>query len=255
MKTTKPGRSTWWWLAAGVGSAVLVVGLLNWMRRRVDRRTIQRRFWKPVYDRLANLYDAVDWLTGNTTHRLRKPALRYLPFGNEDEDENGHVLEIGFGSGKLHVEMASRHRMAGVDLALGMARLTRRRLAARGLHSDLAVGNVCALPWRDRLFDAVVSTFAFSAFPDAGAALDEMVRVVKPGGRVIIVDAGEASDRNVVAHLLAKAWASLGDYMRDEVPLMEARGLMVEREEYGPWSSVHVVVGTRPGEKVGSSDG
>lgn len=255
MKTKKTRQSTWWWLAAGVGSAALAVGLLNWMRRRVDRRTIQRRFWKPVYDRLANLYDAVDWLTGNTTHRLRKPALRYLPPENENKNENGHVLEIGVGSGKLHVEMASRYRMAGVDLAPGMARLARRRLAARGLHSNLAVGNAHALPWRDRLFDAVVSTFAFSAFPDAGAALDEMVRVVKPGGRVIIVDAGEASNGNVAAHLLAGAWTLLGDYMRDEVPLMEARGLTVEREEYGPWSSVHVVVGTRPGEETRSSDG
>ena len=241
-------RRMWWWLAAGVGSAVLVIGVLNWMRRRVDRRTIQRRFWRPVYDRLANLYDAVDWLTGNTTHRLRKPALRYLP------PEHGHVLEIGFGSGKLHLEMASRHRMAGVDLAPGMVRLARRRLAARALQSDLAVGSVYALPWQDRLFDAVVSTFAFSAFPDAGAALDEMVRLVKPGGRVIIVDAGEASDGNTVAHLLARAWELLGDYMRDEVPLMEARELTVEREEYGPWGSIHVVVGTRPGESVNSSN-
>jgi ubiquinone/menaquinone biosynthesis C-methylase UbiE len=242
-------RSMWWWLAIGAGSVALVAGVLTWMLRRVDRQTIQRRFWRPVYDRLAHLYDAVDWLTGNTTHRLRKPALRYLP------GEHGHVLEIGFGSGKLHVEMASRHRMAGVDLAPGMAHLTRRRLAAHALHSDLTVGSVYALPWQDGLFDAVVSTFAFSAFPDAEAALDEMIRVTKPGGRVIIVDAGEASDGNMVAHLLARAWTLLGDYMRDEVPLMEARGLAVEREEYGPWSSVHVVVGTRPGERIRSSDG
>jgi ubiquinone/menaquinone biosynthesis C-methylase UbiE len=237
-------RNKWWWLAVGVGSAALVVGVLNWMRRRVDRRTIQRRFWRPVYDRLANLYDAVDWFTGNTTHRLRKPALRYLP------PRQGHVLEIGFGSGKLHLEMANRHRMAGVDLAPGMVRLTRRRLAARALHSNLAVGSVYALPWQDGLFDAVVSTFAFSAFPDAGAALDEMIRVTKPGGRVIIVDAGEASDGNMIAHLLARAWVLLGDYMRDEVPLMEARGLAVEREEYGPWGSIHVVAGTRSGESI-----
>jgi hypothetical protein len=104
------------------------------------------------------------------------------------------------------------------------------------------------------LFDAVASTFAFSAFSDAGTALDEMIRVVKPGGRVIIVDAGEASDGNIVAHLLARAWVLLGDYMRDEVPLMEARGLTVEREEYGPWGSIHVVVGTRPGGSVSPRD-
>jgi ubiquinone/menaquinone biosynthesis C-methylase UbiE len=111
--------------------------------------------------------------------------------------------------------------------------------------SDLCVGSACALPWPNGHFDAVLSTFAFSAFPDAKGVLDEMVRVTRPGGKVIIVDAGEASDGNPVAHFLARTWEAFGDYMRDEVPLMEARGLSVGREEYGPWRCVHVVVGTR----------
>jgi ubiquinone/menaquinone biosynthesis C-methylase UbiE len=204
------------------------------------REKIQRHFWAPVYDRLAGLYDAVDWLTANTTHRLRKRALRYLP------PPGSRLLEIGFGSGKLHLELAERYEMAGLDRAPGMARLTKRRLATRGRESNLCIGSAYALPWPDGHFDAVLSTFAFSAFPDADRALDEMVRVIEPGGKVIIVDAGEASDGNLFARLLAWLWEAFGDYMRDEVPLMEARGLAVEREEYGPWHCVHVVVGTRP---------
>jgi SAM-dependent methyltransferase len=110
----------------------------------------------------------------------------------------------------------------------------------------LCIGSAYALPWPDGHFDAVISTFAFSAFPDADRALDEMVRVIRPGGKVIIVDAGEAADGNLFARLLARLWELFGDYMRDEVVLMEARGLAVEREEYGPGGCVHVVVGTRP---------
>ena len=200
----------------------------------------KRHGWNRAYDRLARAYDAVDWFTGNTTHRLRRRALPYLP------PPGSRILEVGFGSGRLHLELAVQYEMAGLDRAPGMVRLTRRRMAARGLKSDLCIGSVVALPWRDAQFDAVLSTFAFSAFPDAEAALDEMVRVTRPGGRVIIADAGEASDRNRFAHLLASAWTALGDYMRDEVPLMEARGLAVTREEYGPWGCVHVVVGTQP---------
>ena len=201
---------------------------------------LQRCLWNPFYDRFSWLYDAVDWLTGNTTHRLRQRALRHLP------PAGARVLEVGFGSGRLHRELAGRYDLAGVDLAYGMVRLARRRLVARGVGSKLCVGTAQSLPWRDGCYDAVLATFAFSAFLDAGGALDEMVRVTRPGGKVIIVDAGEASDGNAVAHLLALAWTALGDYIRDEAVLMEARGLAVVREEYGPWRCVHVVVGTKP---------
>jgi ubiquinone/menaquinone biosynthesis C-methylase UbiE len=136
--------------------------------------------------------------------------------------------------------------MAGLDRAPGMVRLTKRRLATKGAASTLCVGDAYALPWPDCHFDAVLSTFAFSAFPDAARAMDEMVRVTRPGGRIMIVDAGEASNGNFFARFLAWLWEAFGDYMRNEAPLMEARGLAVEREEYGPWQCVHVVVGTRP---------
>ncbi len=201
---------------------------------------LQRHFWDPFYDRLSILYDAVDWFTGNATHHLRLRAWPYLP------PAGSRVLEIGFGSGRLHVQLAESFEMSGLDLAPGMARLTKRRLAARALASTLCRGSVYALPWPDGHFDAVISTFAFSAFTDAERALDEMVRVIRPGGKVIVVDAGEASDGNAMAHFLAALWEWSGDYMRDEAPLLQARGLSVERQEYGPWGCVHVVVGTAP---------
>ena len=230
-------RRIWWWL---VGAA-LGLGLLLWLRRRVSKETIQRRFWNPFYDRLARFYDAIDWLTAGAAHRLRRRALRYLP------PEGNRVLELGFGGGRLHSEMARGWWTAGVDLAPGMAELTQRRLRDRGLSSHLAVASAMALPWADASFDAVVSTFAFSAFPDGESALAEMARVVKPGGRVVIVDAGESHDGNLMARLLAGAWTLIGDYIRDEGPLMEEQGLVgVKREEYGPWSHIHAVVGIRP---------
>jgi ubiquinone/menaquinone biosynthesis C-methylase UbiE len=194
-----------------------------------------------VYDWFAPLYDAVDWFTGNTAHRLRRRALEHLP------PPGSRLLEVGFGSGKLHVELARRYAMAGLDQAPGMVRLTRRRLVTVGLASDLKCGSVYAIPWPDATFDAVLSTFAFSAFPDADAALNEMIRVVKAGGRIVIVDAGPAMDGNRVAGWLARLWGLLGDTMRDEVPLMELCGLQeVTRQDCGPFGSVHVVVGVRP---------
>ena len=239
MKQSNPSPRCRW--IAGFGGVALVAGLLIWLRCRAGKATIQRRFWDVVYDRLALLYDGVDWFTGNTTHHLRRHALPHLP------PEGSRVLEIGFGSGKLHAELAERYAMAGLDRAPGMVRLTQRRLVSRGLTSELHAGDVTALPWGDATFDAVLLTFAFSAFPDAETALDEIVRVIKPGGKLIIVDAGEALDGNAMARFLAQLWSALGDYMRDEVPLMKARGLTATREDYGPWNCVHVTVGTKAG--------
>lgn len=213
--------------------------VVDQLRRRIDSETLQRRFWDPMYDRGAPLYDAVDWFTGNTTQRLRLRVLEHLPA------KGSQLLEVGFGSGKLHAELAGSYTMAGLDAAAGMVALTQRRLDSLSLSSDLRHGDMCALPWPDAHFDAVFSTFAFSAVADADQALDEMVRVIKPGGKVIIVDAGESERGTPFAHVLARLWAFFGDYIRDEVPLLEARGLSVTREEYGPGGCVHIVSGVK----------
>ncbi len=225
----------------GVALGALVGAVIVWiLRRHVDRETLQHRFWDPLYDKLAPLYDLfVEELTGFTTHRYRRRALPYLP------PEGARVLEIGFGNGRLHAELAGRYETAGLDRAGGMVRLTRRHLAKHNLHSDLYQGDATALPWPDATFDAVVSTFTFSAIPNADTALNEMVRVLRPGGRVVIVDAGESANGTWFAWLLARLWETLGDYMRDEVPLLQARGLKVQREEFGPGGCVHIVVATK----------
>jgi ubiquinone/menaquinone biosynthesis C-methylase UbiE len=81
----------------------------------MGNEVLQRKFWDPVYDQLAGLYDAVDWFTGNTTHRLRRKAWPYLP------PPHSRVLEVGVGSGKLHLDLAARYELAGLDRAPGMA--------------------------------------------------------------------------------------------------------------------------------------
>lgn len=207
------------------------------MMNEQRRAAIQRTFWNPVYDRFAGLYDAVDWFTGNYTHSLRKHLLDYLPAPPV------RLLEVGMGTGRLHAELAVNYEMAGVDLAPGMVEQTKQRLEARKLRSHLVVASVYHLPWPSKWFDATYATFAFSAFVEAKAAMREMVRVTKPGGTLIIVDAGDATDDNRMAWLLARTWEAMGDFMRDEAPMMEELGLEVHREDYGPWGCVHVTVG------------
>ncbi len=225
----------------GVALTLTVIGLfLMALRRRTKREEIQRRIWRRFYDRLSFWYDAVDWLTLGTTHRLRRHMLHHLP------PPGARLLEVGFGTGRLHVELARCYRMAGLDLAFGMVKLTRIHLSRLSRRSHLCQGDMTRMPWRDNTFDAVFSTFALSAVPDAQRAIEEMARVTRPGGRVIITDAGEAPDGNLAAHLLAKLWEFLGDYIRDEAPIMRSAGLDVHSEAFGPWNCIHTVVGLKP---------
>jgi ubiquinone/menaquinone biosynthesis C-methylase UbiE len=200
---------------------------------------LQRGFWDGMYNRYAWLYDAIDIVTFNTTQKYRLAIRSYLP------EPGQRILEIGVGPGKLHRILAREYHLAGMDLAWGMVRLTQKRLTRKDLSSHLCQGNACSLPWADASFDAVVMAFVLSAIPDAALAFREIFRILRPDGRIIILDAGEAENGNQFAHQLAVLWDMLGDYIRDEREYMRAEGMEITREEMGPGGCVHIVEGKR----------
>ena len=102
-----------------------------------------------------------------------------------------YVLDLGCGPGLLALEMAGRvgpaGRVDGLDASPSMLALAGRRCASRPwvhLHS----GDVTALPFEDNAFDAAVSAQVYEFVPDIRRALGELRRVLKPGGRAIIID-------------------------------------------------------------------
>jgi ubiquinone/menaquinone biosynthesis C-methylase UbiE len=155
------------------------------------------------------------------------------------------VLEIGPGPGVLLAQLARRFRLAaGLDLSTGMLQQAQRRLGQAGQPALLVQGDAARLPLAAASFDAVVLTFAFSAFPDGLGAMREMRRVLRPGGLAILVDAGLPSDGNCIGVALARAWTLFGDFMRDEASLMAQAGLVViERREFGAFDGIRLVVG------------
>lgn len=111
----------------------------------------------------------------------------------------GRVLEVGIGTG-LNVPLYDRTRVTtvvGVDPALH--RLARRRIEAAGLDVQLMGLSAEALPAPDASFDTVVSTYTLCSIPDVAAALREMRRVLKPGGRLLFAEHGLAPDAGVAA--------------------------------------------------------
>ena len=200
------------------------------------------RFFNAVlYNALAPVYNGLDWLTGGAWWRLVSRALDYVPQG-------GRVLEIGFGPGKLQVELARRsERCVGLDLAWGMCRYTQRRLRRAGLTARITRGSAFALPYPEGVFDAVVSTFALSGLPEGAAVVGEMARVTRPGGRVVLVDIGLPTDGNRSGVFWARLWERLGDYLYDQPAMMTQAGLrVVTFETFGPGQHIRAVVGERP---------
>jgi ubiquinone/menaquinone biosynthesis C-methylase UbiE len=111
------------------------------------------------------------------------------------------VLEIGFGTGlNLPFYPPTLRRLTVVDPNPGMARRARPRVAASGVDvRSLVLDAGRRLPIDDGSFDAVVSTWTLCSIPDVAAALAEVHRVLKPGGRFVFVEHGLAPDPPVAA--------------------------------------------------------
>lgn len=198
-------------------------------------------FNRIIYASMPGAYNAMDMFTFGAWWRLVRRALEFVPPGKR-------VLEVGFGPGRLHVELSRRSRQClGIDLASGMCRFTRRRLLRAGLPAMISRGSVFSLPYAEAAFDVVVSTFAFSGFPDDRSAIEEMARVVNPGGRIVLVDICLPPDRNRLGTSLAQTWLRFGDFLYDYQALMETAGLNIRALRYfGPGNHITAVVGEKP---------
>lgn len=112
---------------------------------------------------------------------------------------SGHVLEVGIGTGLnlRHYDKAKVRSITGLDPALPMHRLAAKRIARAGLAVELVALSAERIPRDDARFDCVVMTYTLCSIPDAVAALREMRRVLRPGGRLLFCEHGRAPDQSV----------------------------------------------------------
>lgn len=111
----------------------------------------------------------------------------------------GDVLEIGFGSGlNLPFYPPAVKRLTAVEPHSGMSNRAARRVADSGIEvQTLGLDAAQRLPLADESFDAVVSTWTLCTISDVAAALREVHRVLRPGGRFYFVEHGLAPEPSV----------------------------------------------------------
>ncbi len=135
-----------------------------------------RRYWErsaPRYDKDIRRYDRFLFTDGRSW---------------ACSQATGNVLEVGVGTG-LNLPHYPRHiQLTGIDASPAMLAIARRRAAGLGLQAELREADAQALPFPDASFDTVVCTLALCCIPSDRTAISEMHRVLRPGGRLVLLD-------------------------------------------------------------------
>jgi demethylmenaquinone methyltransferase/2-methoxy-6-polyprenyl-1,4-benzoquinol methylase len=136
---------------------------------------------RAMFDRIAGVYDLMNGvMTAGLHHRWRARAADLASVG-----PGSRALDVATGTGDLAVELASRGaEVVGMDFSEKMLELARAK--APGI--AFAAGDAQALAYDDASFDAATVGFGARNFGDLRLGLSEMARVVKPGGRVVVLE-------------------------------------------------------------------
>jgi ubiquinone/menaquinone biosynthesis C-methylase UbiE len=111
------------------------------------------------------------------------------------EAVQGNVLEIGFGTGlNLPHYPEGVRKITTVDPNVGMNQLAQRRIKQSGIEVDQRVLSGERLPFEDQSFDCVVSTFTLCSIKDVIQALEEVFRILTPGGQFLFLEHGLSPD-------------------------------------------------------------
>ena len=135
---------------------------------------------KTFFDNYSRLYKVpfiAGYFRGN--HKWIIPELEKSPVKS--------LLDIGCGSGDLIAALAIKHpnwEIYGIDISDSMILQAKEKVASL----QLAVGNAHNLPYSDNMFDIVINTISFHHYEHSLQALNEMYRVLKPGGKLVLLD-------------------------------------------------------------------
>jgi len=180
------------------------------------------RVWSPIYD--SALFQKPFY------RRVHARVMAAL-----DGMEPARAIDLGCGTAQLTADLAARFPrslVAGVDLSIDMLGAAHRRLGAAS--PPLVNANVYALPLADASIDLVTNTASFHWYLDYRRALDEIRRVLRPGGRFVIATLTDT----LLWKMMRQVRITTAERFAAE---LEAAGFRVERSErVRPWVTLYV---------------
>ena len=150
------------------------------------------KYVKNMFGDISERYDLLNWImTLGMHHKWRKSAANIACDGMPNEVSNG--LDVASGTGDFAFQLIEHHNIGDVvamDLSEQMLSVAKRKHEERNLNSeiDFVVGDVIDMPFSDEMFSLAIVGFGFRNFADLEGSLREMTRVVKPGGKVTILE-------------------------------------------------------------------
>ena len=182
-----------------------------------------KRVWEreaPTYDRRMGFFERVLLGDGREWVCLRA---------------HGEVLEVAVGTGRNFPFYPEGVRLTGIDLSPVMLEIARKKADELGLDTDLREGDAQELPFPDASFDAVVCTLSLCNIPDDRRAVAEMKRVLRPRGRLLLLDHVRASSKAWLAAqrlLEPLSWRFSCDHLlRRPLEHVLAEGFEVEQRD------------------------
>jgi ubiquinone/menaquinone biosynthesis C-methylase UbiE len=161
--------------------------------------------YQKLYDRMAPFYDVAtrlySWLNSGADATRRRAYLDLLELRS-----GASFLEVSAGTGSNWPYLDAGTDFYGLDLSAAMLARCRRRARRLGLQFRLCQGLAEHLPYPDSAFDSALHIGGINFFSDPGAALREMVRVAKPGTRLVVVDETEEVAKRNENKLIAGAF-------------------------------------------------
>lgn len=146
--------------------------------------TLERKQVQAMFDRIAGVYDVMNSvMTAGMHHRWRERAADLAGVGSGDR-----VLDVATGTGDLAIALKRRAGRAGEVVGSDFSERMLDRARVKAPEVRFEPGDALALPYADASFDAATVGFGARNFTDLPQGLREMARVVRPGGRVVVLE-------------------------------------------------------------------